>query len=102
MSLKKRDLKKIPKPLENIIKGYIKDLYKNANDLSLKRTCKECGKGLRMIGKNRKNGKYYQKDWNTRAYHKKCYKMLMNDHRYHTYTRSNNNNNTSLINFLNS
>lgn len=101
MSLRKSDLKKIPKELENIVKDYIKDLFYNATDLSLKRICKECGNPLRVIGKNRRNGNYYQQDWNTRAYHKKCYKMLMNDCRYTNYIKSKSDNNTSLRQFLN-
>lgn len=34
--------------------------------------CLKCGKTLKAIGDNRKNGKSH-KDWNTRQYHKKCW-----------------------------
>ena len=43
--------------------------------------CEHCGKALRLIGTERKNGKMINntngKDWNTRKYHKKCYKVVM-------------------------
>ena len=40
----------------------------------VKRKCKSCGKYLRAIGHARKNGKNH-KDWETRDYHKKCWKQ---------------------------
>tara|TARA_R110002167_G_scaffold117851_1_gene294066 strand:+ start:104 stop:283 length:180 start_codon:yes stop_codon:yes gene_type:complete len=45
-----------------------------------KRVCKYCGVGLRKIGIERVNGKRIPnktgKDWATREYHKKCYKLI--------------------------
>ena len=38
--------------------------------------CKECGKSLVLIGRERQNGKGGYKDWKTREYHKKCYKIV--------------------------
>jgi hypothetical protein len=35
--------------------------------------CLACGKPLKLIGVERKNGKGYYKDWTTREYHKQCY-----------------------------
>lgn len=40
------------------------------------RLCKACGKALVSIGTARKNGKQTHGDWNTRHYHKKCWKQL--------------------------
>tara|TARA_R110002073_G_scaffold53966_1_gene139183 strand:+ start:620 stop:814 length:195 start_codon:yes stop_codon:yes gene_type:complete len=44
------------------------------------RVCKYCDKPLRKIGIERKNGKKIYnktgKDWATREYHKKCYKLI--------------------------
>jgi hypothetical protein len=43
--------------------------------------CEHCGKPLRLIGMDRKNGKTINnsngKDWEERKYHKKCYKEVM-------------------------
>lgn len=47
--------------------------------------CLKCGKPLRSIGKNRKNGKDFisgandNKDWKTRKYHKSCWKEHQDD-----------------------
>ena len=41
----------------------------------IKRKCKLCQKTLVAIGLSRENGKKHHKDWNTREYHKKCYKL---------------------------
>lgn len=42
--------------------------------------CVECDKTLRLIGNERKNGKSINntngKDWGTRKYHKKCWKLI--------------------------
>ena len=38
--------------------------------------CKLCGKVLVPIGRARKHGKAHA-DWNTRKYHKKCWKKLI-------------------------
>ena len=42
--------------------------------------CEYCGKALRLIGFERKNGKIINnkngKDWIGRKYHKKCYKIV--------------------------
>ena len=35
--------------------------------------CLACGKPLKLIGVERKNGKGHYEDWTTREYHKKCY-----------------------------
>ncbi len=43
-------------------------------DKSIKRICKLCNKPLKIIGKDRKNGKTDHFDWNTREYHKSCWK----------------------------
>ena len=51
--------------------------YKNHNTDLLKRTCQLCGGPLRMIGIQRKNGKNIIMDWNTRKYHKACYKKIV-------------------------
>tara|TARA_Y100000361_G_C10865452_1_gene191470 strand:- start:133 stop:342 length:210 start_codon:yes stop_codon:yes gene_type:complete len=44
----------------------------------MKKICIECGKPLRLIGRDRKNGKDFEgnngKDWDNRKRHKKCYK----------------------------
>jgi len=37
--------------------------------------CKYCNKPLRAFGKERKNGKSHD-DWETREYHKKCFKQI--------------------------
>lgn len=42
------------------------------------RKCKECGKTLLPIGNARKNGKCHG-DWDTREYHKKCFKQIINN-----------------------
>ena len=47
-----------------------------------KRICKHCGKSLVAFGINRINGKSYQEDWKTRAYHKKCFKIIEDNKRY--------------------
>ena len=43
--------------------------------------CLRCGGSLRLIGKERKNGKAIAnktgKDWATRKYHKKCWKQKL-------------------------
>tara|TARA_R100000388_G_scaffold69134_1_gene49971 strand:+ start:64 stop:252 length:189 start_codon:yes stop_codon:yes gene_type:complete len=39
--------------------------------------CKYCDKPLRAFGKERKNGKSHD-DWETREYHKKCFKYNIN------------------------
>ena len=45
----------------------------------IKRKCKLCQKTLVSIWllliNSRANGKKHHKDWNTREYHKKCYKL---------------------------
>ena len=41
------------------------------------RVCQHCQKPLRMIGVQRKNGKELYKDWNSRKWHKKCYKKIV-------------------------
>ena len=41
-----------------------------------KRLCFSCMKRLVSIGTSRKNGKRSHKDWNTREFHKKCWKDL--------------------------
>ena len=53
--------------------------YKMADEIhqqKAKRTCVSCGKTLRVIGAERKNGKKIWnetgKDWISRKYHKKC------------------------------
>ena len=42
--------------------------------------CEYCGKALKKIGYDRKNGRLYAgnngKDWDNRKYHKKCYKEV--------------------------
>ena len=40
--------------------------------------CQECGKPLKSIGTERKNGKSSHGDWATREYHKCCWKKLEN------------------------
>lgn len=46
--------------------------------------CVECGKPLRKIGAQRKNGIQFRSganfnhDWKERKYHKKCYKLVSN------------------------
>lgn len=40
-----------------------------------KQKCTYCGKALRAIGDQRKNGKNHS-DWATRKLHKKCFKLL--------------------------
>jgi hypothetical protein len=42
----------------------------------VKPKCKECGRSLVMIGRDRKNGKGVYKDWGTREFHKKCFKLV--------------------------
>jgi len=37
--------------------------------------CLKCGTPLKAIGTSRKNGKLHR-DWDTREYHKKCYKDI--------------------------
>ena len=39
--------------------------------------CQECGRPLKSIGTARKNGKSHP-DWETREYHKSCWKELQN------------------------
>eukprot|EP01045_Picozoa_sp_COSAG04_P026606 COSAG04_NODE_3724_length_2581_cov_76.628928_3_plen_70_part_00 len=46
------------------------------NTKQQKPKCKECGKSLVLIGRERQNGKGTFKDWKTREYHKKCYKLV--------------------------
>ena len=41
-----------------------------------KRYCEYCGKCLKAIGHNRKNGRGNYNDWESRKYHKKCYKSI--------------------------
>jgi exopolysaccharide biosynthesis protein len=42
--------------------------------------CEYCGKPLKAIGMQRSNGKLfsanYSRDWSSRKYHKKCYKLI--------------------------
>jgi len=45
----KKDLQILPREIESIVLGYVKDLYNHAPDLKLKRKCKECGKTLQAI-----------------------------------------------------
>ena len=48
--------------------------------------CKYCGKPLRLIGMERKNGKVLNnhngKDWKGREYHKKCWKVIQDEKLY--------------------
>ena len=41
--------------------------------------CKLCDKAIVAINNSRKNGKI-GKDWDTRKYHKKCWKKLKEEH----------------------
>ena len=47
----------------------------------LKRKCQMCKRPLVLIGIERENGKFIRnrngKDWDSRKYHKKCYKDIM-------------------------
>ena len=45
-------------------------------DKKEKRICKGCNKALRAIGDRRKNGTYRHNDWDTRAWHKICWRDL--------------------------
>lgn len=52
--------------------------------------CVECGKPLKLIGIERKNGKGYYKDWkdnnkNPREYHKKCWREIQNKNNNYNY-----------------
>ena len=47
--------------------------------------CLECGKPLKSIGTARKNGKTSHGDWETREYHKKCWKELQNKNNNYNY-----------------
>jgi hypothetical protein len=42
--------------------------------------CEYCGKPLKKIGFDRANGRLYSgnygRDWSSRKYHKKCYKLV--------------------------
>ena len=51
--------------------------YKNHNVDLYSRKCELCGGKLKIIGLQRKNGKELYKDWNTRKYHKSCYKKIV-------------------------
>ena len=42
----------------------------------VKPKCKECGRSLVLIGRDRKNGNGVYKDWGTREFHKKCFKLV--------------------------
>ncbi len=39
--------------------------------------CKLCNKRLVPMGTKRSNGKIFLNDWNDRKYHKKCYKLIL-------------------------
>lgn len=41
------------------------------------RVCEMCGGHLVVIGRDRKNGSRRYKDWDTRKFHKKCWKRIM-------------------------
>jgi len=45
------------------------------DDLNLGK-CIWCKGKLVPIGNKRKNGSFYQKDWEGRQYHKKCYREM--------------------------
>lgn len=53
-----------------IINYYIRCLY------TIDMLCKLCNKKLVLIGSKRKGGAAHA-DWNTRKYHKKCWKQKM-------------------------
>ena len=48
--------------------------------------CEYCGKRLQAIGNQRKNGKKFSKngsnDWDSRKYHKKCFKAIDDEKTY--------------------
>ena len=60
--------------------------------------CIECGKSLKVIGKDRKNGKDFEgnngKDWCERKRHKKCFKLYMERLRFEDYLKRKGVNNT--------
>lgn len=41
-----------------------------------RKLCKSCGRKIVPIGSSRVNGKWHS-DWDTREYHKKCWKEKM-------------------------
>jgi hypothetical protein len=45
---------------------------------TIKKLCKRCNKALVNIGDKRINGKDH-KDWETRIYHKKCWKEMIDE-----------------------
>ena len=51
-----------------------------------RRTCQHCGGHLVLIGSARKNGKPIDnddgRDWESREYHKKCYKEIQQDRQF--------------------
>lgn len=49
--------------------------------MDYKNKCLMCDKPLVSVGRLRKNGIRSHGDWNNREYHKKCYKLkINNDH----------------------
>jgi len=53
-------------------------ITKNDCETLINKKCVRCGKKLIPIGEAKINGSYH-KDWATRKYHKKCYKMMKQD-----------------------
>lgn len=44
--------------------------------------CLHCKASLRLIGRERLNGKDSFKDWDSRRYHKACYKIIKENERF--------------------
>lgn len=65
--------------------SFITSSKQKKQELSFKGVkCLHCDKPLRTIGKARIDGKSH-KDWSTRKYHKKCYLILKDNIRPHTF-----------------
>jgi hypothetical protein len=67
--------------------------------------CLECGKPLKLIGVERKNGKGNYQDWASREYHKCCWKKIQNFNLFSYYIcqqiEKNTSNDTKLQTILN-
>jgi hypothetical protein len=61
--------------------------------------CEYCDKPLKKIGFDRSNGRLYAgnngADWDGRKYHKKCYKEIMQNHKFNEYIKSFRSSNTN-------
>ena len=53
------------------------EVLKNRQEVLAKKQCLSCQRRLVSIGRQRANGKRTHNDWDTREFHKKCWKGIL-------------------------